>query len=103
MDFALEPKGIERHGLVRRLFALSQKVTPALFLRAIARAHKYRITSFDTVERIVVLCMEQGEDKLPFVEVDEGFRERQAYQEGHLTDQPDLSVYDHMLEEKDDE
>jgi hypothetical protein len=100
LDFVLKPKGIERHGLVRKLFALSQKVTPALFMQSIARARKYRITSFETVERIVALCMGQGQAELPFVEVDEGFRERQAYQEGHLTDQPDLAVYKDMLEEE---
>jgi transposase len=103
LDFALKPKGIERHELVRKLFVLSQKVTSALFIRSIERAHKYRITSLETIERITVLCMGQGEDKLPCVEIDEGFRERQTYQEGHLTDQPDLSIYENMLEEKCDE
>lgn len=103
LDFALKPKGIERHGFVRKLFALSQKVTPALFIQSIERTHKYRITSMETIERIAVLCMGQGEAELPFVEVDEGFRERQAYQEGHLTDQPDLSAYKDMLEERGNE
>ena len=31
---------------------------------------------------------------VPDVEVDESFRQRPAYQEGFLTDEPDLSVYD---------
>ena len=103
LDFALQPKGIERHGFVRKLFALSQKVTPALFTQSIERAHKYRITSMETIDRIVVLCMGQGQAELPFVEVDEGFRERQAYQEGHLTDQPYLSVYKDMVKEEGNE
>ena len=62
--------------------------------RSLERATKYRITSLETIERIAVLCMGQGEALLPFVEVDEGFRDREAYQQGHLTDQPDLSIYD---------
>lgn len=93
LDFALKPKGIERHGVVRKLFAMSRKMTPALFIRSIERAHKYRITSLDTIERIAALYMVQGEDKLPDVEVDEGYREREAYQEGRLTDLPNLSIY----------
>lgn len=101
LDFALKPKGIERHGLVRKLFALSQKVTPALFIRSIERAHKYRITSLATIERIAFLFMSQGADRLPCVEIDEGFQEREAYLQGQLTDQPDLSIYENMLEESD--
>ena len=102
LDFALSPSGIERHGFVRKLFALSRKVTPALFIRSLERAHKYRITTMETIERIVVLCMGQGQAELPFVEVDEEFQQRQAYQEGHLTDPPDLSIYKDMLEESDE-
>jgi transposase len=102
LDFALSPKGIERHGFVRKLFALSRKMTPALFIQSLERAHKYRITDMETIERIVVLCMGQGQVELPFVEVDEEFQQRPAYQEGHLTDQPDLSVYKGMLEESDE-
>lgn len=102
LDFALKPKGIERHGVLRKLFSLSQKMTSELFIRSLERAHKYRITSLETIERIAVLCMGQGEALLPFVEVDEGFRDREAYQEGHLTDQPDLSIYDTFLREDGD-
>ena len=38
--------------------------------------------------------MTQGVPRLPLVEVDEGFREREAYRQGQLTDAPDLSIYD---------
>jgi len=102
LDLALKPKGIERHGFIRKLFALSQKMTPALFIRSIERAHKYRITSLATIERIASLCMSQGADRLPSVEIDEGFRERETYQQGQLTDPPDLSIYENMLEERDE-
>ena len=40
---------------------------------------------------------------IPQPEVDEDFRQRPAYQEGYLTDQPDLSVYDQLSEEKEEE
>jgi hypothetical protein len=98
LDFALKPKGIERHGFIRKLFAVSKQMTPALFIRSIERAHKYRITSLETIERIVSLCMTQDADRLPCVEIDEGFRERETYRQGELTDQPDLSIYENMEE-----
>jgi hypothetical protein len=40
---------------------------------------------------------------LPEVEVDEDFRQRPAYQEGYLTDEPDLSVYDQLNDDKEEE
>ena len=48
----------------------------------------------ETLERIAWLCMSQGQHPLPDAEVDESFHQRPAYQEGFLTDEPDLSVYD---------
>lgn len=101
LDFALEPMGRKRHGFIRKLFALSRKMTPKLFIETIERAYKYNITSLETIERIVLLCMQQGTATLPSVELDEDFRERQAYQEGFLTDQPDLSLYENTLEDED--
>jgi len=48
---------------------------------------------------------EQVDDVLPEADVDEDYRQRPAYQEGCLTDPPDLSAYDQMFEteETDDE
>ena len=102
LNFALEPKGIPRHRLVRELFALSKQMTSPLFLLTLERALKYRITDIKTLQRIAVLYMNQGDVKIPLAEVDEGFRDREEYVEGHLTDEPDLSLYDKLLEEDDD-
>ena len=41
------------------------------------------------------------QEPLPDVEVDETYRQRPAYQEGHLTDQPDLSIYDDPVPDDD--
>jgi hypothetical protein len=49
-----------------------------------------------TLERIAWPCTSQGQPSLPSAEVDESFRERAAYQEGYLTDEPDLSLYDEL-------
>lgn len=56
-----------------------------------------------TVRRIAWLCMDQQEGPLPEVDVDEAFRQRPAYQEGCLTDQPDLSAYDQWYEDEQQE
>jgi hypothetical protein len=77
---------------------LSRKTTPELFVQAIERAAKYRITDIQTIERIVLLQMTQGIGPLPVAEIDETFREREAYREGFLTEQPDLSIYDQPTE-----
>ena len=94
VDFALQTPGIQRHRFLRELFALSRKVTPAVFAEALTRARRYRVVEMETLQRIAWLCMSQGQEPLPDVEVDESFRQRPAYQEGFLTDEPDLSVYD---------
>lgn len=99
LDFALKPMGIKRHGFIRKLFGLSRRVTPSLFIKSIERAYKYKITTIETIERIAVLYMREGTSKLPFAQIDEEFRERDAYQEGYLTDQPDLSIYEDIPED----
>jgi hypothetical protein len=56
-----------------------------------------------TLQRIAWLCISQEDDVLPQADVDQDFQQRPAYQEGRLTDQPDLSVYDQMFEEEKEE
>lgn len=99
LDFALEPKGIERHGVVRKLYALAGQMTPALFVAAVERALRYRIVDPEVVRRIAVLHLAQGIATMPCVDVDESFREREAYVEGRLTDAPTFAAYDALLED----
>ncbi len=99
LDRVLKPMGQKRHGFLRKLFALSRKTTPALFIESIERAHKYGISDIATVERIMVLNMTAGTSTLPFVEIDEDFRQRDTYLEGRLTDPPDLSIYGNTQED----
>ena len=74
-----------------------------MFIKTAQRALRYRILNLATVRRIAWLCMSQEEDVLPQADVDEEFQQRPAYQEGCLTDEPDLSVYDQLFEEEDEE
>ena len=96
VDFLLETPGLQRHQCLRRLLAISRRMSPELFLRSVARAHRYRITCLHTLERIARLYLAEGLGELSPLSpaIDETFRERPAYQEGALTDLPDLSQYD---------
>ncbi|MFV2069482.1 MAG: hypothetical protein ACC645_21160 [Pirellulales bacterium] len=103
LDFAFATPGIQRHRFTRELFALSRKLTCNVFLKTAARAHRYRIVDLATLRRIAWLCLSQEEEALPEPEVDEDFQQRPAYQEGYLTDQVDLSVYDQWNEDNQEE
>jgi transposase len=92
VDFILGSPGLLRHQFLRRLFALHQRWSTTLFLRTIERAHRYHITSLETLERIALLHLD--ETALPEPLVDPDLEKRPAYQEGSLTDTPDLSRYD---------
>jgi len=104
LDFALKTKskGIARHNFLRKLTALSRKITPELFIKSIERALKYRITSIDIVQNIALLHLGEAGQVPPFAELDEDFEQRESYQEGSLTEQPDLTIYD-TTEEQEDE
>ena len=93
LDLALETKGVQRHAFLRRLLALSRKMTAALFIKTVQRAHHYRITNLESLERIALLYLRENDAELPLADIDEGFLQRAAYQEGSLTDLPDLSIY----------
>ncbi len=103
LDFALKPKGTGRHRFVRQLFALMQQMSSQLFVKTIRRGLRYEITSLDILRRIALLYMNQGDQMLPPLDIDESFMKREAYLEGCLTDAPDFSVYDKLLEDDDDE
>jgi transposase len=98
VDYVIKAPAIQRHRLLRELLALSRKVTEGVFVEAIERALRYRILDMATLHRIAWFCMSQGEEQFLDVDVDEGYHERPAYQEGCLTDEPDLSIYDQMLQ-----
>jgi hypothetical protein len=102
LDAGWTPRGGCRHRFLRELFRLYGRMTPALFVRTIERALKYRIADLETIWRIALMHLQDGLDTLPGVDLDESFTEREAYQEGSLSDEPDFSRYDDPSEEEDD-
>jgi transposase len=101
LDYVLKVPGIQRHRFLHQLLAFSRQVTSTVLLKMAQRALKYRISRLETLKRIAWYCMSQGESILPEPEVDEGLQDRPVYQEGCLTDEPDFTVYDQMLQEED--
>ena len=94
LDFCLQAPGVQRHVFLIKLYWLSQRMTPELFIQSAQRALRYKITSLEILERIAVLLLRDGQSELPTVHADESFQERPAYIEGSLTEAPDLSRYD---------
>ncbi len=101
LDYALKAPGIQRHRFLRELFAFSRQVTSVVFVKMAQRALRYRIIDLDALRRIAWYCMSQEGLALPEAEVDENLQQRPAYQEGYLTEEPDLSIYDEMFQQTD--
>jgi transposase len=99
LNFALHA-GVQAQRFLRELFVLSGRVTAAVFIQTIERALRYRITDIETLRRIARLSISQQEFQIGGVEVDESFRQREAYQQGQLTDAPDFNLYDQMLDDE---
>jgi transposase len=100
LNFALKPKGIQKHRFIRELFGLYRKIALPIFITTLKRALKYRITEMKTIERIAILLMTNGNYQIPHLQVDEQFQNREAYLEGRLSEEVDLSVYDKIWEDK---
>ena len=67
-------------------------MSPELFVRSVERAHRYRITSLATLEQIARLGSSRPESMhCPPRPSTSPSSDRPAYQEGSLTDLPDLS------------
>lgn len=103
LDWAFSAPGMsQRHRFTRELFALSQSVTPEIFVQVIQRAHQYRVFDLATIRRIAWLLVDPCADTTPReIEIDNDYQRRPSYAEGSLTDEPDLTTYDRLWEETD--
>ena len=93
LDFALKFNGKQRHGYIRRLYGVYQKLDPALFIKSVSRALTFRVTDIATIERIAVLQMQTGSYQIQSAAVDAEYKQRDAYCQGRFTDEVDLSSY----------
>jgi hypothetical protein len=102
LDYAIGTPGVRRHQFLRELFALSRKLTGKVFVQALGRAQRYRIVQLATLQKIAWFCLSQEDHHLPDTDIDEAYRDRPAYQEGSLTDEPDLSIYELTTDPEDE-
>lgn len=102
LEFALKPKGIERNRLLRGLFALCGQLSPEIFEKVLQRAMRFQVIDLSTLSRIAVLLLNQEGRTLSAPSFDEGFRDRDSYRDGAITDLPDFSCYDQLLEDPSD-
>lgn len=84
----------KRHGLIRQLYRLYQKVTPPLFQATIVRALTYRVTDIEAIKRIASLQIRQGNWEVQSPVVDKTYKNRKSYLDGQFVDDIDLSIYD---------
>ncbi len=103
LDFALKPMGREKHRFIRGLYGLYQKIALPLLIKTIKRALKYRITDMETIERIAILLMRDGNYEMPSVQINQDFQQRESYLEGRFSDDVDLSIYDNMMEDEEED
>lgn len=94
LDFALKEPGVQRHQFVRGLLQLSGKLSAEVFLRAAARALRYRITNLETVRRVSWWVLHELDQPQPDVEVDPSYQTRESFREGSYTQPPCLTEYD---------
>jgi hypothetical protein len=102
LNFAIKKGGKQKHRFIRQLYGLHKKLAPSLFIKTVKRALKYRITDIETIERIAILLMKEGNYDVPSVQIDLEFRDRESYLDGRFSGDVDLSVYDKMIEDDDE-
>jgi hypothetical protein len=101
LSFVLHQKGIQTHTVIRGIHSLYQKLALPLFVKAISRALKYRITDLATLQRIAILQLQEGEYAPPLVESPGEVEHRESYREGCYTAEGDLAAYDRLSEDAD--
>ncbi len=102
LDFSLKGVGNAKHRRIRRLYGLYRKCSLELLVQVLKRALTYRITDFNTLERMIVLELNtEGLDADLFL-VNSSCNQRAIYQEGLFTDEVDLEYYDQMMENEDE-
>lgn len=99
---AKEPAStFKKYQLIRQLFSLSLKLAPVLLVQTISRAHRYRISNIETIEKIAQHLMREnsfqfeGWDELG--EDPRAEQRRDAYRESEISDPPDMTRYDELL------
>ena len=101
LDFILKGTGALRHRHLRELHGLYRRLSPTLFERVVERAHRYKVDDVRTLDEIARLLVRDDAEFIPDAPFDEGYEDREQYREGRVSDPPDLSGYEQLLEDDD--
>ena len=104
LDFIRSKEGAvrTRNQFVRNLYAISLRLAPGIFQKTIERALAFKINRCDAIERIALQLMRTDTREWPeMTSSGDGFEDREAYQEGRLSDEPDLFSYAKLLTDND--
>ena len=101
LDFALAHKSVlgSRARFIRELYRLHTRMALSLFIHTIERATTYGVTDLRAVERIAVFLLRDELFDAAFPESPAKFQNRDIYREGRLSADPDLSVYQRLLDD----
>ena len=102
IDELMKHGGRLKHKLIRDIFRLYQRLSGSLFDRVIDRARQYGVYDVKALDDIARLMARQDADFVGEVHFDEAYEQRDEYKEGCLTDPPDLSQYEILLEDDDE-
>ena len=102
LDFILKGTGALRHRHLRDLHGLYRRLSPTLFVRVVERAHRYGVEDVRALNEIARLLARADAEFIPDAPFDESYEDREAYREGRMTDPPDLSGYEQLLENDED-
>jgi hypothetical protein len=104
LDFVRSKEGAvrNRNQFIRNLYGISLRVAPGVFQKTIERATAYKINNCEAIERIAVQLMRADIHDWPEVVSSGCFENRKAYQDGRLSDEPDLFSYAKLLKSNDD-
>ena len=82
-----------RYQIIRSLYALSRRLAPSIFLKAINRSLKHQLYDVSRLEIIAGYILNE-ENLGPFqIDVDPDHRSRESYLEGEITDVPNLEFF----------
>jgi hypothetical protein len=102
LDALMKNTGRFKYKTVRELYRLQSRLSVQLFDRVIERAHHYGIYETKDLDRIARLLARQDADFISDINFDEKYETRDEYQEGCITDLPDLDQYEMFLENEDE-
>jgi transposase len=104
LSFVLKEKsGKAKHRFIRQLYALYKKMALSLLIKTLTRALKYRISDIKTIESIAGLLIREANYDMPTVEISVEFKNRDVYRQGRFAGRVNLSAYDKLMEEDEDE